>query len=52
MEIDDTGKPWTSIDCMYFAIVTCASVGSAAVRESRKYAVREHENTLHASLDE
>jgi hypothetical protein len=27
METDDTGKPWTFIDCMYFAIVTCTSVG-------------------------
>jgi potassium channel subfamily K len=27
MEVDADGNPWTFIDCMYFAIVTCTSVG-------------------------
>jgi hypothetical protein len=27
LEVDEDGNPWSFIDCMYFAIVTCTSVG-------------------------
>jgi hypothetical protein len=35
LEVDADGNPWTFIDCMYFAIVTCTSVGYGDLTPTR-----------------